>query len=55
MAFSAGLQLTGLDDFIAPSQACIKPVPTPAGACARACLHGCVSRRRGSCARRRAG
>jgi hypothetical protein len=33
MAFSAGLQLTGLDDFITPSQACIKPVQTPAGTC----------------------
>ena len=32
MSFSAGLQLTGLDDFIAPSQACIKPVENPAGA-----------------------
>lgn len=31
MAFSAGLQLTGLDDFITPSQACIKPVQTSAG------------------------
>ena len=29
MSFSAGLQLTGLDDYIAPSQACIKPVEMP--------------------------
>lgn len=26
---SAGLRLTGLDDFITPSQACIKPVEAP--------------------------
>jgi hypothetical protein len=31
MSFSAGLKLTGLDDFIAPSQACIKPVENLAG------------------------
>jgi hypothetical protein len=26
---SAGLRLSGLDDFITPSQACIKPVEAP--------------------------
>ena len=29
MAFSGILQLTDLDDFITPSQECIKPVPVP--------------------------
>jgi hypothetical protein len=36
---SAGLRLSGLDDFIAPSQACIKPVATPAQTPAQIGLH----------------
>jgi len=44
MAFSAGLQLTGLDDFITPSQACIKPVQTPAGTCGRICGLGAAAK-----------
>jgi len=40
MAFSAGIKLSGLDDFIAPSQACIKPVESlPAARAARGIIH----------------
>ena len=38
------LMLTGLDDFITPSQACIKPVQTPAGTCGRLCGLGAAAK-----------